>query len=98
LNIAEHTPCKLRPESHLGAIADAAELPEAGVSYYDVPPEYGVREYRYTIVNDRTVLVDPCTRRIVEIVEYAHKKNTKDAAQVERRFLVRDRVIPILSA
>jgi hypothetical protein len=44
-------------------------LPEAGVTYYDVPPEYGVREYRYTVVNDRTVLVDPRTHRIVEVVE-----------------------------
>src|SRR6185295_7372221 len=46
-----------------------AVLPEEGVTYYDVPPEYGVREYRYTVVNGRTVLVEPRTRRIVEIVE-----------------------------
>ena len=44
-------------------------LPEAGVTYYDVPQEYGVRDYRYTVVNNRTVLVDPRTRRIVEVVE-----------------------------
>jgi hypothetical protein len=46
-----------------------AALPDEGVTYYDVPPEYGVRDYRYTVVNGRTVLVDPRTRRIVEIVE-----------------------------
>ena len=44
-------------------------LPEEGVTYYDVPQEYGVREHRYTVVNGRTVLVEPRTRRIVEIVE-----------------------------
>lgn len=44
-------------------------LPDDGVTYYDVPPEYGAREYRYTVVNGRTVLVEPRTRRIVEIVE-----------------------------
>jgi len=44
-------------------------LPEQGVTYYDVPQEYGVRDYRYTVVNDRTVLVDPRTRRVVQIVE-----------------------------
>jgi hypothetical protein len=44
-------------------------LPEEGVSYYDVPPEYGARDYRYTVVNGRTVLVDPRTHRIVEVVE-----------------------------
>ena len=46
-----------------------AVLPESGVTYYDVPADYGVRDYRYTIVNDRTVLVDPRTHRIVEVVE-----------------------------
>ena len=46
-----------------------AILPEEGVTYYDVPPEYGVRDYRYTVVNSRTVLVDPRTHRIVEVVE-----------------------------
>jgi hypothetical protein len=32
-------------------------LPSSGVTYY-VPAEYGVRDYCYTVVNDRTVLVD----------------------------------------
>lgn len=50
-------------------VAVGVVLPEEGVTYYDVPPEYGVRDYRYTVVNDRTVLVDPRTRRIVEIVD-----------------------------
>ncbi|HXQ03304.1 MAG TPA: DUF1236 domain-containing protein [Bradyrhizobium sp.] len=44
-------------------------LPEQGVTYYEVPQEYGVRDYRYTVVNGRTVLVDPRTHRIVEVVE-----------------------------
>ena len=52
-----------------GDVRVGAVLPEAGVTYYEVPPEYGVREYRYTVVNDRPVLVDPRTRRIVEVVE-----------------------------
>ncbi len=46
-----------------------AVLPEDGVTYYDVPAEYRARDYRYTVVNGRTVLVDPRTHRIVEIVE-----------------------------
>jgi Protein of unknown function (DUF1236) len=52
-----------REDVRVGAV-----LPDDGVNY-DVPPEYGVREYRYTVVNGRTVLVEPRTRRIVEIVE-----------------------------
>ena len=46
-----------------------AVLPGNGVTYYDVPQEYGASEYRYTVVNGRTVLVEPSSRRIVEIVE-----------------------------
>jgi uncharacterized protein YcfJ len=45
-----------------------ADLP-SGVTYYEVPHEYGVTNYRYTIVNDRTVLVDPGTHRIVEVID-----------------------------
>jgi hypothetical protein len=51
------------------AVAVGAELPGEGVTYYEVPSEYGVRNYRYTVVNDRTVLVDPRTHRIVEVIE-----------------------------
>jgi Protein of unknown function (DUF1236) len=53
-----------REDVRIGAV-----LPDEGVTYYDVPPEYGAREYRYTVVNGRTVLVEPRTHRIVEIVE-----------------------------
>ena len=44
-------------------------LPEAGVTYYDVPQTFGATPYRYTVVNGETVLVEPQTRRIVQIVE-----------------------------
>ena len=46
-----------------------AELPEQGVTYYEVPPQYGAPQYRYTVVNNRTVLVDPRTRRVVQVIE-----------------------------
>jgi uncharacterized protein YcfJ len=46
-----------------------ATLPSDGVRYYEVPNEYGATEYRYTVVNNRTVLVDPRTRRVVQIVD-----------------------------
>jgi hypothetical protein len=46
-----------------------AELPEQGVTYYEVPQQYGVTQYRYTVVNNRTVLVDPQTRRVVQVIE-----------------------------
>ena len=50
-----------------------ADLPSSGVTYYvtyyEVPKEYGVTKYRYTVVNDRTVLVDPSSHRIVQVIE-----------------------------
>src|SRR3954451_6945708 len=46
-----------------------ATLPSSGVTYYEVPAQYGVREYRYTVVNDRPVLVDPRTHTIVQVIK-----------------------------
>jgi Protein of unknown function (DUF1236) len=43
-------------------------LPSSGVTYYEVPDEYGVQNYRYTVVNDQVVLVDPGSRRIIQVV------------------------------
>lgn len=46
-----------------------AELPDQGVTYYEVPSQYGATQYRYTVVNNRTVLVDPRTRRVIQVIE-----------------------------
>ena len=46
-----------------------ADLPSNGVTYHDVPKEYGVTNDRYTVVNDRTVLVDPSSHRIIQLIE-----------------------------
>ena len=46
-----------------------ARLPDTGVTYYEVPKEYGVTKYRYTVVNERPVLVDPSSHTIVQIIE-----------------------------
>lgn len=44
-------------------------LPDVGVTYYDVPQRFGPTPYRYTVVNGETVLVEPRSRRIVQVVE-----------------------------
>ena len=46
-----------------------AALPSSGVTYYEVPNEYGVTKYRYTVVNNKTVLVDPDKHTIVQIID-----------------------------
>src|SRR6516165_6491323 len=63
--IREHVPDYTIP----GPVVVGGVLPESGVTYYDVPQTYGVTPYRYTVVNGRTILVEPRTRRIVQVVE-----------------------------
>ena len=59
----------VRSYDYDGRVALGTMLPSSGLSYYDVPDEYQVRPgYRYTVVNDRPVLVDR-GYRIVEIID-----------------------------
>ena len=44
-------------------------LPESGVTYYDVPQRFGATTYRYTVVNDQPLLVEPRTRRVMQVID-----------------------------
>jgi hypothetical protein len=50
-------------------VAVGGTLPESGVTIYDVPQSFGASPYRYTVVNGETILVEPRTRRIVQVIE-----------------------------
>jgi hypothetical protein len=63
--IREHRPSY----TYQGDVRVGAVLPAKGVTYYEVPAEYGPRGYRYTVVNQRPVIVEARSRRIVEIVD-----------------------------
>ncbi len=63
--IREHVPTYTIPER----VVVGGVLPDDGVTMYDVPQTFGVTPYRYTVVNGRTVLVEPRSRRIVEVLE-----------------------------
>jgi hypothetical protein len=63
--IRERVPTYTIPER----VVVGGVLPEAGITYYDVPQTYGPTTYRYTVVNGQTVLVEPRTRRVVQVVE-----------------------------
>jgi len=59
----------VRSYSWGGPVSVGTVLPDDEVTYYDVPEEYRARPgYRYTIVNERPVLVDR-SRRIVEVID-----------------------------
>jgi hypothetical protein len=63
--VREHVPNYTIPDR----VTVGGVLPEAGVTYYDVPQSFGVMSYRYTVVNGQTVLVEPRSRRIMQVVE-----------------------------
>ena len=63
--IREHIPNYTVPDR----VIVGTVLPEDGVTFYDVPQTYGTTTYRYTVVNGRTLLVEPHSRRVVQIVE-----------------------------
>ena len=46
-----------------------AILPDSGVTFYDVPQSFGATPYRYTVVNGETVLVEPRSRRIIQVID-----------------------------
>lgn len=59
----------VRSYDYDGRVAVGSTLPASGVTYYDVPGDYHVKPgYRYTVVNDRPVLVDR-GHRIVEVID-----------------------------
>ena len=55
--------------AYAGSVRVGTVLPEDGVVYYDVPSEFALKGYNYTIVNDHPVLVEPGTRRVVEVID-----------------------------
>jgi hypothetical protein len=44
-------------------------LGDEGVTFYDVPQRFGATPYRYTVVNGETVLIEPRTRRIMQVID-----------------------------
>jgi hypothetical protein len=63
--IREHVPTYTVPDR----VVVGATLPDVGVTYYDVPQTVATTPYRYTVVNGQTVLVEPRSRRIVQVID-----------------------------
>jgi hypothetical protein len=49
-------------------LAVGTVLPGDGITYYEVPAEYGLTGHRYAVVNERIVIVGP-DRRAVQIIQ-----------------------------
>jgi hypothetical protein len=50
-------------------IVVGATLADEGVTFYDVPQRFGATPYRYTVVNGETVLIEPRSRRIMQVID-----------------------------
>ena len=59
----------MRSHHYSEPVAVGTVLPARGMVYRNVPAAYGAPGYRYTIVNDEAVIVEPRSRRVVEIIE-----------------------------
>ncbi len=57
-----------RPAPSGFTVSTGATLP-ADVELYTFGSDVGVKEYRYTVIGNRTVLVEPGSRRIVQVIE-----------------------------
>jgi uncharacterized protein DUF1236 len=62
--VREHVPNYVIP----GGVYVGAALPP-NIVYYQIPETFGVVPYRYTVVNDEPVLIDPYSRRVVEVLD-----------------------------
>ena len=52
-----------------GPVAVGAPLPRTAGAYA-VPADVGVNtQYQYSVLNERTVLVDPQTRRVIQVID-----------------------------
>ncbi|MDF2809998.1 MAG: hypothetical protein K0S56_1029 [Microvirga sp.] len=49
-------------------VSAGAVLPET-VEIQSFPADVGVTQYRYVVIGDRTALVEPSSRRIVEVID-----------------------------
>ena len=59
-----------RPSVRVQEKVVVGETLPSSVQFYEVPETVGVKtKYRYSVVNDRTVLVDPSTRRVVQVID-----------------------------
>jgi hypothetical protein len=63
--LAERVPSFTVPQN----IVVGTILADDGVTFYDVPQRFGATPFRYTVVNGETVLIEPRTRRIMQVID-----------------------------
>ena len=59
----------MRSSTSLERLSVGDVVPDSGVTYYDIPFGYGAASYRCSIIGGDILIVDPNTRRVVEVVK-----------------------------
>ncbi|MGO4389108.1 DUF1236 domain-containing protein [Microvirga sp. 2YAF29] len=68
--VRTYTVAQRRPSMRMSEEVVVGQPLPSRVRLYDVPSSVGLQNpYSYTIVNDQTVLVDPRTRTVVQVIE-----------------------------
>ncbi len=44
-------------------------LPDSSVRYYGIPLRYGTPFYRFVVIGEEAVIVDPSTGRIIQVID-----------------------------
>jgi len=44
-------------------------LPDSGVRYYGIPLRYGYPFYRFAVIGEEVVIVDPSTGRVIQVID-----------------------------
>jgi len=60
---------RMRSASSVEGVSAGDVLPQDGVIYYDIPLRFGAGLDRCAVIAGRAVIVDPETRRVVEVID-----------------------------
>jgi len=70
VRVREYVVTQQRPSVRLTGDVDVGYRLPTRVALYPVPPSVGVRtDYRYAVVNNRRLIVDPSTREVVYVIQ-----------------------------
>jgi hypothetical protein len=60
---------QMQSDPQLKRLSVGEVLPDSGVRYYGIPLRYGSPLYRYAVIGEEVVIVDPTIGRVIQVVE-----------------------------
>ena len=59
----------IRSDQKVKQVSVGDNLPDWGVRYYGIPLRYGYPFYRFAVIGEEVVIVDPSTGRVVQVID-----------------------------